>query len=298
MLTHWLAAFRLRTLPLALSGIVMGSALALERFRGEVFWGAILTATLLQILSNLANDYGDSQHGADSAEREGPSRTVQAGHISKKAMRNAIALFVVLSLTSGLGLLYFAFGTANPQAFGAMFGVGVAAILAALGYTMGRKPYGYVGLGDLAVLLFFGWAAVPGVYFLHTLVWDWGTALPGTACGLLAVAVLNVNNVRDIRSDEKAGKRSLPVRFGRVWAVRYHGILLAFSLLLSGAYALTLPLSPFHFLFLLAAPLFWRNFRAVQKFDDAKKLDPYLKQMAMSTLVFVLLFSLGLWLGR
>lgn len=213
-------------------------------------------------------------------------------------MRNAIALFVVLSLVSGLGLLFLAFGSDNPQAFGAMFGVGIAAILAALGYTMGRKPYGYVGLGDLAVLLFFGWAAVPGVYFLHTLVWDWSTALPGTACGLLAVAVLNVNNVRDIRSDEKAGKRSLPVRFGRVWAVRYHGILLSLSLLLGAAFFLTLPFSPFHYLFFLSAPLFWQNLRAVQKLEDAKKLDPYLKQMAMSTLVFVVLFSVGLWLGR
>ncbi|MFY0591118.1 1,4-dihydroxy-2-naphthoate polyprenyltransferase [Roseivirga sp.] len=291
---HWLSAFRLRTLPLALASIGMGTFLAAAsgNFNGLAFAFCALTTIFLQVLSNLANDYGDSVHGADSAEREGPSRAVQSGAISKLAMRNAIIVFAVLSLGSGLTLLEVAFGWGSDF-FWVFLGIGALAIIAAITYTAGYRPYGYAGLGDLSVLIFFGFVAVMGSAFLFEQKINLDYILPAISVGFFSVAVLNVNNIRDIESDQKAGKKSIPVRVGRAAAVKYHWFLLLMGMLLSIAYVAINYTSPVQLIFVLSTPLFLRNAMAVKSKTTSQELDPFLKQMALSTLLFVLLFGVG-----
>lgn len=292
-LKHWISAIRLRTLPLAVASIGMGSFLAAKDnlFDKNVFGLAALTAICLQILSNLANDYGDSVHGADSVERTGPKRAVQTGAITKNAMKNAMILLSLLSLLSGLCLLYYAINT--RQDFFIFLGIGIAAIVAAITYTSGAFPYGYRGLGDIFVLIFFGWVATLATYYLHTHIFEPNYFLPATALGLLTVGVINVNNVRDIKSDKLAGKYSIPVRLGREKAVIYHWFLLIGALILATIFVLQDFQGGQQFLFLLSAPFLWINGRAVQTKMEAMELDPYLKQMAIATVIFVLTFGIG-----
>lgn len=295
---HWVAAFRLRTLPLALASIFMAGFLAYSRgiFSWSIFGLTVLTTILLQILSNLANDYGDSVHGADGEHREGPERAVQSGVITAVAMKRAMIVFAMLSLASGLILLYVAFR--DQLVYALLFlGLGVAAIYAAITYTSGKNPYGYVGLGDLSVFLFFGLTGVLGSYFLYDRSMDWSIVLPAVSCGLLSTGVLNVNNIRDIKSDEKAGKRSIPVRIGRSAAVKYHWFLLSLALLCAVIFVLLQAPSAWLWLFLLTIPLFVVNAKAVKTRTESQELDPYLKQLALSTLAFVVAFGLGLILA-
>jgi len=291
----WIDAMRPRTLPLAIASIVMGSALAASRppFSWAITLLAIATAVLLQILSNLANDYGDWQHGADSTQREGPQRAVQSGAISSRKMLLAVGISVSLSILCGLALLWVAFGPQARQFFFVFVLIGAAAILAAIGYTAGLRPYGYAGLGDLAVLIFFGWVAVMGTYFLQTKRLDWDILLPATSCGLLAVAVLNINNIRDRRSDQLAGKNTIPVRLGLQPARVYHWLLLITAVVMAVAYVLLNFSSPWQFLFVLTVPLLIRNGVLVWRTSSPQQLNPLLKQLSITTLLFVLSFSLG-----
>lgn len=289
----WLHAVRLRTLPLALASIFAGSFLAAwqDAFRWEILLLAALTTIFLQILSNLSNDYGDTVHGADSAERTGPVRAVQSGMISLPEMKRAMYLFGVLSLISGLLLVYLA--VQDWKLFALFLGLGLAAIWAAITYTSGSNPYGYAGLGDISVFVFFGLLGVLGTYFLHTLSFEPLTITIAVALGLFSTAVLNINNIRDIESDRKAGKKSIPVRIGRKAAVQYNWALviggyacLAVFVLLSGK------------LFALAAfltlPIMLQVGFGVQRAASSAETDPFLKKMALSTLLWVLLFGLGL----
>lgn len=295
----WLEAIRLRTLPLALSSIGMGSFLAatLGQFNWQVFVLCALTTVFLQILSNLANDYGDSVHGADSAHREGPQRAVQAGKISGKAMKTAIIMVTGLSLLTGLYLLYVAIGPNNTQNLTFFLLLGILAIVAAITYTAGMRPYGYAGLGDISVLIFFGWVGVLGTFYLHTGFVEWDYVLPATSCGLFATAVLNVNNIRDIESDRKANKRSIPVRIGRQHARRYHWMLLGTGFVCALAFVLINFQSFYQLLFIVVLPLLVRNGQAVMRLERPAELDPYLRQMAVTTLLFVLTFGLGQLVG-
>ena len=290
----WMQAFRLRTLPLALSCIAMGAFLAasVNAFRLDVFLLCVLTTISLQVLSNLANDYGDTIHGADSVERVGPSRAVQRGVISIAQMKAAVIIFVVLCLCSGISLLIVSFGM-NWNALLFFFGLGLLSIFAAVAYTVGKRPYGYIGLGDASVLIFFGIVGVMGSYYLFTKQISWKELLPAMSCGLFSMGVLNVNNIRDIDSDRKAGKFSIPVRVGRSNAIRYHWCLVLGGLLCALFYNVVAFHSTWQFLFLISAPLFVRNAMAVTR-KPSHELDPYLKQMALSTLIFVLLFGVGL----
>jgi 1,4-dihydroxy-2-naphthoate polyprenyltransferase len=294
MIKAWVQAFRLRTLPLALACIGMAGflAAAAHQFDLLLFVLCCLTTILLQILSNLANDYGDSVHGADHAERTGPMRAVQAGIISAVQMKRAVIVFVLLSLFSGLSLLWFSFGW-NWRALALFFGLGLLSIAAAIGYTVGKKPYGYIGLGDISVLIFFGLVGVMGSYYLFTHSVTWMEILPAISCGVFSIAVLNINNIRDIESDRSAGKFSIPVRIGKPKAVTYHWILLIIGLASAIVYTLLQYQSPLQFLFLITVPLFIKNGLSVQKLPSTE-LDPFLKQMALTTLLFVLLFGLGL----
>lgn len=293
----WLEAFRLRTLPLALSCIAMGGFLAASAnaFRWDIFLLCVLTTIFLQVLSNLANDYGDSIHGADSADRKGPARAVQSGAISPQQMRSAVIIFVLLSLIAGSSLLIVAFGV-NWKAIIFFFSLGILCILAAIAYTVGRKPYGYMGLGDISVLIFFGLVGVMGSYYLFTGQITGLEVLPALSCGFFSIAVLNVNNIRDIESDRKAGKYSIPVRIGRSNAIKYHWVLLVAGIACAIIYTLVTAQSLWAWIFLLSIPLFIKNGVAVSN-KPSSELDPYLRQMAVSTLLFVLLFGVGIILS-
>lgn len=293
MISAWISAFRLRTLPLALSSVSMGGFLAAAqgRFNAVIFTLCCTTTVLLQILSNLANDYGDTIHGADHAGRKGPARAVQSGSISIGSMRSAIGLFIFLSLASGIALLFTAFGM-NYNLLITFFGVGLLCIAAAILYTAGRKPYGYAGLGDLSVLIFFGGVGVTGSLFLFTHDLSPWSLLPALACGFFSVGVLNINNMRDIESDRQAGKFSIPVRIGKEKAGLYHWFLLMGGVTAAVLYTVQTYQAPVQFLFLLSLPLFIAIGKAVNE-KPSEELDPYLKRMALGTLLFVILFGIG-----
>lgn len=291
----WLHAVRLRTLPLALASIFAGSFLAAwqEAFRWEILILASLTTIFLQILSNLSNDYGDTIHGADSAERQGPVRAVQSGLISLQEMKRAIYIFGILSLVSGLLLLYLA--VEDWKLFAIFLGLGLAAIWAAITYTSGKSPYGYAGLGDISVFVFFGLLGVLGTFFLHTLRFDPLTLLIAISLGLFSTAVLNINNIRDIESDQKAGKRSIPVRIGKRAAVKYNWMLILGGNILLGSFASTTK-EWYTLLAFLAFLVMLSVGNGVQNAKSSAETDPYLKKMALSTLLWVILFGIGLLL--
>lgn len=293
----WLHAMRLRTLPLALSSTLFGSFLAVAdgTFKWSVFLLAATTTTLLQILSNLANDYGDFTKGTDSKGRIGPLRMVTSGAITPKAMIRGIILVVLLTLVSGLSLIYFGLGKSFGITQLIFFFLGVAAIVAAIKYTVGKKPYGYQGFGDLFVFIFFGLVGVGGTYYLHSGFFKYSILLPAASIGLLSAGVLNLNNLRDFFTDRKAGKRTLVVILGTRKAKLYH------FLLISGAFMLTFIYSLYHFhsayqlLFLLSVPLFVNDIKTVLTNTSPADLNPELRRLALSTLVFTLSYGLGVY---
>ncbi|HBG88068.1 MAG TPA: 1,4-dihydroxy-2-naphthoate octaprenyltransferase [Marinilabiliaceae bacterium] len=291
----WVVSLRLRTLPLALSTILMGSIVAAwdGAFRAEVLLWAALTTLFLQILSNLANDYGDALSGADNETRVGPQRMIQSGTISLGQMKKAIIILVALALISGLTLLAKAFDTQYWKLL-AFFLLGLAAIAAAIRYTAGKNPYGYRGLGDIYVFLFFGIVGVAGSYFLHTNTWQWEVLLPASSIGLFSTGVLNLNNIRDIESDRKSGKITMVVRMGRNKALWYHAALLADGWLLFLIYAILTSRTMLLWPSLLALPLFIRNIVRSFKTREPSKLDGELRNLSLSILLFVVLNALAL----
>jgi 1,4-dihydroxy-2-naphthoate polyprenyltransferase len=293
----WIKACRLRTLPLSLSSIGMGGFLAawVHAFKPLIFIFCILTTVLLQILSNLANDYGDFKNGADNVIRKGPTRTVQSGLISPKSMKRAVFVFALLSLFSGLYLLYL--GLDISFNFLGFFLLGMLAILAAIKYTAGNNPYGYAGFGDVSVFLFFGLAGVLGTYFLQTNEVSPSLLLPAASCGLFSVAVLNINNIRDIESDAMAGKKSIPVRLGPYKARIYHWCLLFLGCFLILIFTWIKFSSPVQLIYLASFILMIRNGMVIWNTKEPHLLDPYLKQMSLSTLLFVISFGIGLLLS-
>jgi 1,4-dihydroxy-2-naphthoate octaprenyltransferase len=305
---NWIKAFRLRTLPLSFSTILMGSALAIwpifDKKHAQnvhvwwIFGLTLLTTLLLQILSNLANDYGDSKKGADNAERIGPARSIQSGEISPKAMFRAIVIITLLTLIAGIFLLLVSFDFKINWFFFGFFVLGIAAIGAAIKYTMGKKAYGYSGFGDVFVFIFFGLVGVYGTYFLQTHTFNWILFLPATAMGCFSVAVLNLNNMRDHVNDEKVGKNTIVVKLGLKNAKRYHYSIFALAYL-----AFPLPL-----IFLsIQNDLIWLcvfilpillihlfHLKRVYKIVNPKDFDPELKVIALSTFLFSLLFFVTL----
>ena len=289
-MSPWLSAARPRTLPLALSSIFLGSFLSWKAGKADwlIFSLCCLTTILLQVLSNFANDYGDTQNGADSADRKGPDRAVQAGLITPGQMFNAILLFGALALISGISLLYFSFRNASSQEFFGFLGLGLLCIVAAYTYTAGKKPYGYAGLGDVSVLIFFGLVGVLGSNYLFTKTFNPVNILPALSCGLFATGVLNVNNIRDIESDTKAGKKTVPSRIGKKKAIAYHWLLLIGGMFSAVAYNVV---SGDHaYWYVLTFPLFVFNGVKVTRLENP---DPMLKQLALSTLLFAVLFGLS-----
>jgi 1,4-dihydroxy-2-naphthoate octaprenyltransferase len=296
-LSSWIKAFRLRTLPLALSSIIMGSGLAV--FKGSYSWTVILLATLttilLQILSNLANDYGDFQKGTDNADRLGPERAMQSGKINARQMKTAVIVFAVLSLLSGVWLLYAALREQFLEAL-LFFVLGMAAIAAAVKYTVGKNAYGYSGMGDLFVFLFFGLTGVLGTYYLNTLTLSWDVCLPALSVGFLSTGVLNLNNMRDIDNDIKSGKHTLAAKIGLRKAKVYHAFLIVGAIVSALLFAGLHFVSLWNLLFLLVALPLLNDLRIIWKTTDQQKLDPFLKKLALSTLAFAVLFVMGLLL--
>ena len=292
----WFRAFRLRTLPLSFSSVILGSLMALYKnsFDGAILVGALLTTLFLQILSNLANDYGDFVNGVDNHERKGPERSVQSGVISAKEMKAAIIIFSILSFTSGIWLLLNAADNIEFGAITAFFVLGLLAIGAAIKYTVGKNPYGYQGLGDVAVFLFFGITGVAGTFYLHTAELSWIDLLPAVSIGALSTGALNLNNMRDIENDKASGKRSLVVVMGFESARVYHFVLLVLALVSALTYTLINFASGYQFVFLITVPLIVQNAKVVLTTDRSSDLDQELRKLAFTTLLFALTFGIGL----
>lgn len=294
----WLESLRPRTLPLAFASIVVGSALAWWQgvFDPVVAFLALLTAGLLQILSNLANDYGDAVKGSDKPDRIGPLRGMQKGVITQAQMKRALTITVALICLSGLALVWVACRTFSD--FLGFLLLGLLSIIAAITYTVGTRPYGYLGLGDISVLIFFGWLSVMGTWYLqaHTLIP--AIFLPATACGLLATAVLNINNLRDIDSDRINGKNTLAVRLGPERARRYHAFLLIGTLMCLALFNLFSLQSPWGWLFILAAPMLVRQAQYVVRERDPLAMRPMLERTVKGALLTNLLFAIGVILSQ
>ena len=291
---NWIKAFRLRTLPLSFACIIVGVALAYFYGQFNYFVSALvlLTTLFLQILSNLANDYGDFSKDVDNDDRVGEARTLQLGLIKPKAMKVAIILFAFLSLLSGILLLYFSFDGLSLS-FLIFFLVGLVAIAAAIKYTMGKNPYGYKAMGDIAVFIFFGWVAIIGTYYLNALHFEIMLLFPATAMGLFSTAVLNINNMRDRDSDRLVNKNTLPVVMGLNWAKKYHYLLVILAFVLLLVFVLLNFKNYWQFLFLLSIPLHIKILTFVS-LKNNKEYDPLLKRTALSILITAVLFSIGL----
>ncbi len=292
-LNTWIAAARPRTLPLSIAGILAGTGLALRDgfFDITIFIFALLTTLGFQILSNFANDYGDGIKGTDNEERLGPTRALQSGIISDKEMKKAMLITGFITLIFVLILIFSAFNT-NQVGYVLIFlGLGAASIAAAIKYTVGKSAYGYQGLGDVFVFLFFGLLGVMGSYFLyshqlHSIVW-----IPAIIIGLLSTAVLNLNNMRDIKSDANSGKITLAVKLGAKSAEIYHFGLIIIALILCLVYNLLEP-NPRNWLMLLPFLILARHLYIVRKTTQPQQLDPEMKKVALSTVAFALIYLL------
>jgi len=281
----WLLAVRLATLPAAASGVVVGLGAALAAgaaFRLDTALGCLAVALLLQVVANLANDLSDFRRGADTPDRAGPTRVASAGLVTERQLEVAIGLTIGVAALVGLWLAW----VGGP----ALVGVGVLAIVAALAYTGGPWPYGYRGLGEVFVFIFFGLVAVVGTAYLQAFRLEPLFVVAAIPVGALTTAILVVNNLRDIPTDAAAGKRTLAVRLGRRATAGEYGLLLAaafgvpVALLLSGFGVVQL-------LPLCSAPLVGPLLRTVRDFREPRQLNPVLAGTARLALVFGLLFA-------
>ena len=289
----WLSAFRLRTLPLALSSIFMGAAIVSEQPAdfALILSLAAMTTLFLQILSNLANDYGDYQNGADNHSRIGPARAVQSGEISSQSMFRAMLVFSVLAFISGSSLLYIAFDQEQGLLAAIFLIMGLLAIGAALKYTAGKNPYGYRGLGDISVFVFFGLIGVAGTNFLFAKDFDLIALLPASTIGFLSAAVLNLNNMRDINGDRESGKRTIVVLMGSKKAKVYHYALIISAWISLLLFFLLSKFNPWAYLSFIFLPLHLLHLKKVLAVQVPSDYDPELKKIALSTfgISFILL---------
>lgn len=292
----WIIAMRLPSVLLALASIVMGTSLAIWEGAWNIWISllAALTATMLQIIANLANDYGDFLRGANVEEYVHPNGVEQSGFVSLRQLRITIVWLVLFTLGTGLALLQIA-GLSGASFF-LLALLGVIAIIAAITYTIGRNPYGYAGWGDLSVLFFFGLLGVLGTVYLHTQQWRWTYILPALSCGCWTVAVLNVNNIRDMKLDAQVGKKTLVVRMGRKAALYYHWALLAIGIVVAATFTMSHYSSPWQWLFVGAIPSIVQNGVLTMRLPPTQ-LSTELQRLVLVQLLFVLLFSIGLVLS-
>jgi 1,4-dihydroxy-2-naphthoate octaprenyltransferase len=294
-LKSWIKAARLRTLPLAMSGILMGAALAGldEGFNLKVTSLAVVTALFIQVFSNFANDYGDFQKGTDNDKRVGPRRTVQGGEITPTQMRGGMIVLAVLSLASGIWLVAEGTKGLSLSVFGIYIALGVLALIAAFKYTAGSNPYGYAGLGDLAVFLFFGILPVVGAYFLNTHQIGGLIFLPAISIGLFSTGVLNLNNMRDVENDRNSGKNTMIVRMGSSTGKLYHTAIIAGGMVAMIMFTILHFKSLTQWVFLISFPLFIRDLVQINRISEPRQFDLFLKKLSLSTLLFTLLVAAG-----
>lgn len=307
MIKNYIKAARLRTLPLSVSGIIVGAFLGNKWcfenqdlmclgfsniLKSSIFWLAILTTIGFQVLSNFANDYGDGVKGTDN-EREGEARMVASGAISPKQMKKAMLVTGIITTIIALLLIYVSFGKDNFVYSIVFFGLGIASIIAAIKYTVGKSAYGYSGLGDVFVFIFFGLLAVVGTYFLYTKQLSFTVFLPAITVGLLSTAVLNLNNMRDRVNDAQSGKNTLVVKMGAESAKIYHYFLIIASFIFALLYTVIKFQSPYQFLFVIAYVPLVKHLFFVYKNKEEVLLDGELKKVALSTFLFSILFGLG-----
>jgi len=295
-LKPWITAARLRTLPLAISNILLGSMLAYNqgKFKLIISLLGLATAVLLQILSNYANDYGDFVSGADEKRISKYERALQSGKISSKQMRWMLIILSLLRFITGILLITLAVNALGTIGIVVFLVIGILCIIAAITYTIGKKPYGYIGIGDIAVFIFFGIVGVCGIYVLQTQQWDWYVLFPASSFGLLSVGVLNINNIRDIESDRISGKKTLVVRVGLEKAKIYHTWLIIMALLLGIVSTILDYHGAFQLLYLLTIPFFIMNIYRVRASTHSAMLDDELRNLSLTTFFYSVTYGLGL----
>lgn len=293
---HWIHAARLRTLPLSVSGIIVGSFYAMSQalFNWNIVILALLTTLGFQILSNFANDYGDGIKGTDNADRVGPKRAIQSGVISPKQMKNALIITSLLTLLSAIALIYVAFKDYNLLFSFIYLLLGILAIASAIRYTVGNSAYGYRGFGDLFVFIFFGLVSTLGIYFMFAKEMDWMLILPATSIGLLSVAVLNLNNMRDEESDRKSNKNTIVVKMGTRNAKIYHYFLIVSGMILIVGFSYFKDFTFDQYLYAIAFFPLFKHLKTVYTNKNPKELDPELKKVALSTFALSVLLSLSM----
>lgn len=293
----WLAAARLRTLPLSVSGIIVGASLGnndlknTNLWQSSLFWIAILVTVGFQVLSNFANDYGDGIRGTD-AKREGEKRMVASGIITPKQMKTGMIITGIITFFLATILIFMAFRNKNFIISFVFFNLTIISLIAAVKYTVGKKAYGYSGLGDVFVFLFFGLLSVLGSYYLFTHNLHYQLLLPAFAIGCFSTAVLNLNNMRDIENDAAANKNTLVVKLGAIKAKKYHAFLLLFGMLCAIIYTVINYRELLQFVYLIAFIPFLLNIKTVFKNKSPMLLDGELKKVALSTFLFAILFSI------
>ena len=294
IIKNFIKAARLRTLPLSISGIILGGFLAMSDglFNGVIFSLALITTIGFQVISNFANDYGDGVKGTD-AIRIGEERMVSSGKISPKQMKKAIMISVILTIIFALFLIYESFGLSNFGYSLFFFILGIVSIVAAIKYTVGNLAYGYSGFGDVFVFLFFGLLSVLGSYFLFTKEIYFLLTLPAISIGLLSTAVLNLNNMRDYQNDKKSKKNTIVVKIGLKAAKRYHYSLLLLSFISAVSYVVLTFTKTVQFIFLLAYIPLVIHALFVYNNKEELRLDAELKKVALSTFLFSVLLGLG-----
>ena len=301
----FIKAARLRTLPLSISGIIIGSYLGVDYLNSisqstprliiwmtPIFWLAILTTIGFQVLSNFANDYGDGVKGSDK-NRKGEARMVSSGAITPNQMKSAMIITAIITLVIALLLIYVSFARENFGYSLLFFGLGVLSIVSAIKYTVGNSPYGYSGFGDVFVFLFFGLLSVLGSYFLYTKHLNFEILLPAISVGLLSTAVLNLNNLRDMEEDKRNNKNTLVVRLGIEKSKRYHYFLIFGALLAALTYVFLDFKTIYQLLFLVAFVPLLKNVKTVSQNKIPADLDSELKKVALSTFLFAILLGIG-----
>ncbi len=292
---NWISAARVRTLPLSISGIVLATCFA--AYNGFVNWTifvlALLTTIALQVLSNFANDYGDGVKGTDNEDRVGPQRALQSGSVSEAQMFMAIKINILVIIALVVSLLFSAFGMRHFLYTMFFLALGGFSVYAAINYTVGDSAYGYKGLGDVFVFVFFGLVSGLGTYFLYALKIDHVIILPACTIGLLSVAVLNLNNMRDINSDIKSNKMTMAVKLGLKNAKLYHYTLIGLAILLSSLFAIFYFVSPYNLVFMVMYIPLIKHVFYVKKTTEPSMLDQELKKVAISTFLLAILMGAG-----
>ncbi|MFD1063726.1 1,4-dihydroxy-2-naphthoate octaprenyltransferase [Winogradskyella litorisediminis] len=294
-LKPWISAMRLRTLPLSVSGIILGTCFAAYNGRFNIFVLilAILTTMSLQVLSNLANDYGDGVRGTDNDDRVGPQRAIQSGEITPEQMFEAIKKNILIVIGLTLSLVYVGLGHQHFLYALLIIGLGGLSIYAAINYTMGDSPYGYKALGDVFVFIFFGFVSVFGTYLLNIKGFDHILILPATALGLLSVSVLNLNNMRDLEEDKKVGKITLAVKLGKNQAKNYHYFLIIGAMVTTILFSILYYVEPYNFLYSLAFIPLIKHLLKIKNAKVPSDFDSQLKVISLTTFIFSILLGVG-----